>query len=310
MSKRNKKRTQKCEDFLKVAASGSEVGCVLELPKLADSLGLETKALADMLVVLAADGSVNEIEGGWCLTESGWTKGRQLLRAHRVYESYLAESTGMHAVEWHAVADRHEHLLDTETVDRMSNELKHPRFDPHGDVIPNRELAMQASEGELLCRTVKNGYYRIVHLEDEPSEPYQRNLKAGLAPGLCVDVTVLDGGRYLLRWAGLERFLEAGQAAGCRVRLCSGLDVGRPAGNLRTIEIGRTVTLTGISPAVRGLQRRRLLDLGFVPGSCVTKEGQAAWNGPMRYRLRGTCQALRPDLAEKIFTVESANYHA
>jgi DtxR family Mn-dependent transcriptional regulator len=65
------------------------------------------------------------------------------------------------------------------------------------------------------------------------------------------------------------------------------------------------VQVHSISQAVRGLQRRRLLDLGFVPGSRVCKEGVAAFGGPMRFRIRGTTQALRTELARSIFTKEA-----
>ncbi len=307
MFERSKESIRNGEDFLKRAASDAEVGSRLEVLRLVDSTRLSVEALPGLLLELEADGYLcREAEAeAWHLTEKGWQKGRQLLRAHRVYESYLAESTGIHPAEWHAEADRYEHLLDVETVDRMADELNHPRFDPHGDAIPTRELDMEEPVGDLLSRVVEQGWYWVVHLEDEPREPFERNIQAGLAPELLVHVTVLEGGRYLLHWAGLERFLDAAQAAGCLVRPCQQTDAVRPAGNLCALEAGREVSLHSISPAVMGLQRRRLLDLGFVPGSRVMKEGAAAFGGPMRYRVRGTSQALRPDLAEKIFTIES-----
>jgi DtxR family Mn-dependent transcriptional regulator len=300
---RERDNLQCAEDFLKRAAAGASAEGEIDVDKIADEVGITVGRLPRLLAHLETEGALRRVESNWKLTEKGWAQGRQTLRAHRIYESYLAEQTGMNPVDWHSEADRREHDLDPQTVDRLSAELNKPRFDPHGDAIPTRALEIQESTGSLLSQIHQDGDYRIVHIEDEPKEPFKQSIQAGLAPELIIAVKVLSGGRYQLRWAGLETLINSAQAAGLRV--CLEEDPhDLPHGNLYQLRVGQTVLVHSISQAVRGLQRRRLLDLGFVPGSRVCKEGMAAFGGPMRFRIRGTTQALRPDLARSIFTEE------
>jgi DtxR family Mn-dependent transcriptional regulator len=308
MFKRKRDSLQCAEDFLKRAAAGVSADSEIQVNKIADEVGISVDRLPSLLEDLEADQVLRREGQHWSLTEKGWAQGRQILRAHRIYESYLAEQTGTHPAEWHSEADRREHELDSETVNRMAAELNRPRFDPHGDAIPTRALEMMKSTGGLLSHVDQDGDYRIVHIEDEPKEPFKQSILAGLAPELIVAVNVLSGGRYHLKWAGLNAQLDSAQAAGLRVCAWAHTDADAdelPRGNLYQLAVGRTVQVHSISQAVRGLQRRRLLDLGFVPGSRVCKEGVAAFGGPMRFRIRGTAQALRTELARSIFTKEA-----
>ncbi len=295
------------EDFLKHASHMAAIGESVPVSKILDKVGFDPGSGADLLKDLEAEACLTRNGKGWELTESGWRRGRQILRAHRVYESYLAESTGMPPSEWHAAAEREEHRLDEAEVDRMATVLNRPRFDPHGDAIPTRSLDMEEHEGNLLSQVVDDGFYRILHLEDEPAEPFDRTVAAGLGPDIIVAVQVLSGGRYHLSWAGQNIIFDSAQAAGCLVTDCGG-DISEselPQGTLNLLPVGEEATLHSLSPVVRGLQRRRLLDLGFVPGSRVVKEGTGALRGPMRFRVRGTIQALREDIADKIYIQSS-----
>ncbi|MCB1120439.1 MAG: metal-dependent transcriptional regulator [Verrucomicrobiae bacterium] len=302
MFQRSNKESHAREHFLKRAASESEPGVQLDLTKLADDLGLSVQSLEDLLSEMEQSGLVSNQHDGWILTEKGWDQGRNLLRAHRIYESYLAEQTGLDPQKWHKEADRLEHELDSETVNRISLELNRPRFDPHGDAIPTRGLDMPAAEGVLLPQVSENGYYRIVHIEDEPPEPFAKVIAAGLAPELIVHVEVLNGGRFRLQWAGLEHYLDSAQAAALMVNKCQAEELEfLPKDNLYNLKDGASATIHSISPAVRGLERRRLLDLGFVPGSTVIRESSGAFNGPVRFIVRGTVQALRREQASNIY---------
>ncbi len=69
------------------------------------------------------------------LTREGRREARRLLRAHRLWESYL-EHVGTPVEELHAAADRLEHLHDEAAVDYLDDKLGHPLTDPHGAEIP------------------------------------------------------------------------------------------------------------------------------------------------------------------------------
>ena len=160
--------------------------------------------------------------------------------------------------------------------------------------------------GTLLSQITESGSYRILHLEDEPKAPFERMMAVGLGPGIIIYIEPLNSGRFRAQWAGLDETLDSEQAASCRVERCAQAELDHlPVSNLKSVPVGQAVSLHSISSAVRGLQRRRLLDLGFVPGSVVVKDGVAAFRGPMRFRVRGTSQALRPELAAMIYTKAS-----
>ncbi len=302
MFKRGSKEYRMREHFLKKAASASKPDSKLSLPRLVDDLDLSMDTLESMLPEMEQSGWVTVEGDQWRLTRKGWDQGRNLLRAHRIYESYLAEQTGLDPGKWHEEADRLEHVLDTETVNRIALDLNRPRFDPHGDAIPTEDLDMPQLDGRLLPQVAQNGYYRIMHIEDEPPEPFKKLMDGGMAPDLIVYVVTLNGGRFLLQWAGREHYLDTAQAATLMVTPHDTDEVSSlPNGNLYSLEDGEKASVHSISPSVRGLERRRLLDLGFVPGSQVIRESVGAFHGPLRFRVRDTIQALRKEQAANIF---------
>ena len=71
-------------------------------------------------------------------------------------------------------------------------------------------------------------------------------------------------------------------------------------GSLEGLDRGRSATIDGIDAHCTGLTRRRLLDLGFVPGTRVTKLGEGLFNGPSRFQIRGNVIALRREQAAHI----------
>lgn len=291
------------EDLLKRASADGSADEMIPLRKVLDDLGLAPEEAVPILTILETHGWVKREGQDWRLMQTGWEHGRALLRAHRIYECYLAENTGLDPADWHAEADRKEHFLDRETVNHMAEELHRPRFDPHGDAIPTRRLVSAERDGQLLPRVEADGFYRIQHIEDEPGQRYQELVSAGLAPEIVLDIQQLNGGRFLVKWAGIEYLLDSSQAAALVVQPCDPERIPPlPSGNLLDIKDGEEAIIHSLSPAERGLKRRRLLDLGFVAGSRIVREGSGAFNGPIRFRVRGTVQALRPEQARNIFT--------
>ena len=69
------------------------------------------------------------------LTKEGRREAKRILRAHRLWETYL-QHVGMPPESLHDQAHRLEHLHDEETVDYLDDKLGHPLKDPHGSAIP------------------------------------------------------------------------------------------------------------------------------------------------------------------------------
>jgi DtxR family Mn-dependent transcriptional regulator len=69
---------------------------------------------------------------------------------------------------------------------------------------------------------------------------------------------------------------------------------------LSALAIGQQATVESIAPACRGMERRRLLDLGLVPGTRVVAEFASPAGDPVAYRVRGALIALRTQQADMI----------
>ncbi len=87
------------------------------------------------------------------LTDDGRIEANRLVRAHRLWETYL-EQTGMSPVELHEKAHQLEHISDRATVDYLDDKLGHPLADPHGSEIP---VDRAAAAGKVLCSTLRDG---------------------------------------------------------------------------------------------------------------------------------------------------------
>lgn len=72
------------------------------------------------------------------LTEVGESEARRLVRAHRLWETYLADQVGLTAEQIHEDAEKYEHLLTDEILDEVDRTLGYPTTDPHGSPIPAR----------------------------------------------------------------------------------------------------------------------------------------------------------------------------
>ena len=69
-------------------------------------------------------------------TPAGLTAANKLVRAHRLYETYLVDRYGMTEDQIHDEAERYEHLLTDDLLEEMDKELGYPETDPHGSPIP------------------------------------------------------------------------------------------------------------------------------------------------------------------------------
>ena len=80
------------------------------------------------------------------LTAEGERWAMHIVRAHRLWERYLADEARMPLEKVHTEAHRREHGLTAEQLDEMEAALGHPSRDPHGDPIPTREGIMPKDE--------------------------------------------------------------------------------------------------------------------------------------------------------------------
>ncbi len=79
---------------------------------------------------------LNKAQGGYVLTANGRTAAQALVRAHRLWESYMARHFDLSAEHLHETAHSVEHFIDAELRAELTEELDAPHADPHGRSIP------------------------------------------------------------------------------------------------------------------------------------------------------------------------------
>ena len=289
------------EDALKHVYTCQAVGRTCDAETIAEHLDTTDGRAEALLERLEARELVRLGPDGARLTEAGRESALQLVRAHRLWERYLADRTGVPPEEWHDEAERMEHDLTPEAADELSSRLGHPRWDPHGDAIPTAEGKLPRVERPGLDDVEPGQTVEVVHLEDEPREIYEALLSDGIELGARLAVLESGPQTVRIRVRGQDWSIERDVARNVTVRpLPAGARADGPVTTLLDLAPGETGRVVSISPACRGSQRRRLLDLGIVRGTEIEAELRSAAGDPVAYRIRGALIALRREQAEWI----------
>jgi len=299
--KLNSHRVQ-LEDALKFLFDCEYKSRKCDLNSLAGNLSISSDQAGRLLEKLLAMGLVNMDDHNITLTDTGRAYSLRVIRVHRIWERYLADETGVAPGEWHKVADRMEHHLSAEETDKLAAQMGNPVFDPHGDPIPTAEGVLPELKGQPLSFLKEGDIGRITHIEDEPRSIYEQLLVLGLFPGMQVYVTDVSENKITFAGDGDECTLTPLFASQITVELQKGkTPVTEKYNLLSDLDIGEEAEIIGISPNCRGQQRRRLMDLGIVPGSKVTAEIKSASGDPVGYRILGTTIGIRRQQAGLIF---------
>jgi DtxR family Mn-dependent transcriptional regulator len=234
------------------------------------------------------------------LTDLGRAEARRVVRSHRIWERYLADRTGLDPSEWHDEAERREHTLGTARVEELAASMGHPVYDPHGDPIPTADGVLPHRRGRTVDKLAPGQWATVVHLEDEPRDVFEQLVALGLAPG--TPLRLLYSGSDVLRVELEGQPLDLEPIVAANITVVPRMEPAKHewTETLATLAPGETATVVEIAPQCHGPQRRRLLDLGLVPGTPVSAELTSAIKGPVAFRIRGALIALRPQQAHLV----------
>ncbi len=236
------------------------------------------------------------------LSDAGRSYALRIVRIHRILEHYLADQTSVAPADWHTEACRIEHLVTEEETEKLAAQMGNPVFDPHGDPIPTVEGDLPKPKGISLSKLKEGEMGRIIHLEDEPRSIYEQLLVLGLYPGMQVYVTDVTEKKITFVKDGEECILTPLFAGSITVERISAQVEQKPKYELLSaLKIGEHAEVIGISPNCRGQQRRRLMDLGIVPGSPISVVMKSASGDPAGYRVMGTTIGIRKQHADYVF---------
>lgn len=236
------------------------------------------------------------------LTPQGREYALHVIRAHRLWEVFLADETGVSQVDWHGKAEVEEHKLSPAEADLLAAQLGHPVYDPHGDPIPTAEGEGRAPDGNSLLSLEAGGKGRIVHVEDEPESVFAQLVSLGIHPGMEFQIIERSAEELVVLLEGNEVRLTPLAAANVTVRPVEEQETDfSAASRLSELQVGEKGTVVIISRVARGIERRRFMDLGILPGTQIQAEFAGPGGDPTAYRIRGALIALRKEQADQIF---------
>lgn len=105
---------------------------------IAAAMSTKAASVTDMLKKLAEKKLINyERYQGVSLTAEGKTIAIKIVRKHRLWEFFLVEKLQFKWDEVHELAEELEHIKSAELIERLDKFLGFPKYDPHGDPIPD-----------------------------------------------------------------------------------------------------------------------------------------------------------------------------
>lgn len=162
---------------------------LVSMGALAEALAVVPGTATTMVKALADEKLVeHQPRHGVRLTAEGRRVALNVIRKHRLVETFLVHVLKMDWSKVHAEAERLEHAISDDVLDRLDALLGHPQTDPHGDPIPSRNGKLSAQVYPTLATCVADRPLRIVRVLEQSEEFLQFAEQNGLQPGTPVRV--------------------------------------------------------------------------------------------------------------------------
>jgi DtxR family transcriptional regulator, Mn-dependent transcriptional regulator len=191
---------------------------------LAEALSVSPGAVTAMLRRMQEEGLIDYVRyEGASLTEEGKKVALEVLRHHRLLETYLAEELGMPWDRVHDEAEVLEHYISEELEELIAAALDDPERDPHGDPIPSRELELSDDAGVALGDAESGAKGVFVRVSDANPDMLRYLAGRGIRPGDSFEV--LDrqpfGGPLTVRFGTRTHALSERLTAAMRIEIAT-----------------------------------------------------------------------------------------
>lgn len=177
--------TQSIQDYLKRIYELNENGGAASTNDLANRLNIAPASVTGMLQKLANSTPplvIYKKHQGVTLTANGEKAALEVIRHHRLLETFLVNTLGYSWDEVHCEADKLEHVISEDFEARMAKALGNPTRDPHGELIPTADLTMPADESCPLA-TLRAGEAATVRRVSDDDPALLRHLREiGVVP--------------------------------------------------------------------------------------------------------------------------------
>jgi Mn-dependent DtxR family transcriptional regulator len=217
--------TESVDNYLKAiyALGGQEEGRVTSTA-LAERLGVAPASITNMLQKLAGSRTPlveYESRRGVRLSAAGRRRALEILRHHRLIETFLYEVLDYPIEEVHDEAERLEHFISERFEERIDARLGRPKFDPHGHCIPALDGKMSKHASRPLTDLEKNGEFVVDSVSDHDAALLKRLKAHGITPGARLSVTQSTQKELVLRSGGCSKPLHLPRSDAEAVRIRS-----------------------------------------------------------------------------------------
>lgn len=163
--------------------------------ELAAHLNVKPATATDMLKKLKDKKYVDYKKyGKISLTATGRKHAVEIIRKHRLWETFLYKKLSFTWDEVHEVAEQLEHIQSQKLIDRLDEFLEYPEFDPHGDMIPNAKGEMKMAFKKTLAEVGDGESCKMVAVKDNSADFLKYVVKVGL--GINNNIKVLSKESY------------------------------------------------------------------------------------------------------------------
>lgn len=211
------------ENYLKTIYHLSDGGSKAVLTnELADAMSTKAASVTDMIKKLSAKEVITyEKYYGVNVTSKGKHEALQVIRKHRLWETFLVEKLGFAWDEVHEVAEQLEHINSPRLIDKLDEFLGFPKVDPHGDPIPDNKGKFKMKPRVPVDQLPVGYRGKIEAVKDSDSNLLKYLNKIGAKPGTKLEVlgkeeydqsmeVLIDNQRVFISKAVSENILVVG----------------------------------------------------------------------------------------------------
>jgi len=217
--------TESVDNYLKaiLALSGTEERSVSS-SALASRLGVAPASITNMLQKLASVAMPYveyEKHRGVRLSPRGKRRALEILRHHRLIETFLYQVLDYPLEEVHEEAERLEHFISERFEERIDAKLGRPKFDPHGHCIPALDGKMPKPISKPLTEVEEDGEYVVDSVSDQDAPLLKKLTARCIIPGARIRVKGSPQKEFILRASTSSRPLRLHGLAASAVRIRS-----------------------------------------------------------------------------------------
>ena len=139
------------EDYLKALYHLQKESDEVTTNSIAEFLEMKPSSVTEMLKKLSEKNYIKyQKYKGSSLSKKGRVIALKIIRKHRLWETFLVDKLGFGWGQVHIIAEQLEHIKSEELTDRLESFLGNPKYDPHGDPIPNKEGNIEKMNQKVL----------------------------------------------------------------------------------------------------------------------------------------------------------------